>query len=414
MLPPEERIALLKKCRFLAAAPAEMLERLAIRAAVEEAPAGTPVVKAGDSGSAMYIIAAGSARVHDGEVTLAKLGQGELFGEMTVLDEQLRSATVTALEDCRLLTIERGMLFDALRQYPDAFEGILRAVLQRERGIVEDVRNRTAELMGYQKELEIGRKIQSDFLPLSIPQVEQWDIAAFFEAARQVAGDFYDVFSLPATGQVALVIGDVCDKGVGAALYMSLFRSLIRATAMYGHFDIGDGDGPDSGRPGEPRQVLLNAIQTTNRYIAITHPKSSMFASVFFGLLDPASGDLHYINAGHESPLIFRSEGARESLEITGGVLGLFVGAPFGVKQARLQPGDLLYAYTDGVNEAKNRSGEQFGDERILAMPAPWPAGAEAYLEEVYARVREFRGTAEPWDDITMLAVKRLPAATAG
>jgi len=409
MLSADERIALLKGCQFLAAAPAAMLQQLASTAVVEEAHAGVPVVKAGESGHSMYIIASGRVRVHDGEVTLAELGQGELFGEMTVLDEQVRSATVTALTDCRMLSIERSMLFDVLREHPEGFEGILRAVLQRERGIVEDVRARTQRLMGYQKELEIGRKIQADFLPDAIPEIEDWDIAAFFEAARDVAGDFYDVFRLPASGQVALVIGDVCDKGVGAALYMSLFRSLIRATAMYGHFDLTSDDGTAGGHGGTPGQVLLNAVQTTNRYIAITHPASSMFASVFFGLLEPATGALHYINAGHESPLIFRSDGGQETLEVNGGVLGLFAAAPFGVGEAELQPGDLLFAYTDGVSEAKDASAKQFGEERIRAMPAPWPAGAGVFLDEVYDRIRAFRGTAEPWDDITMLAVKRIP-----
>jgi sigma-B regulation protein RsbU (phosphoserine phosphatase) len=139
-----------------------------------------------------------------------------------------------------------------------------------------------------------------------------------------------------------------------------------------------------------------------------------MFASVFFGLLDPSTGILHYINAGHESPLILRRDGARETLEVNGGVLGLFVAAPFRVDQARLGAGDLLFAYTDGVNEAKDATAAQFGEGRIHAMPAPWPAGAAAFLDEIHDRLRAFRGATDPWDDITMLAVKYVPGSGPG
>jgi serine phosphatase RsbU (regulator of sigma subunit) len=404
----DERIALLKHCRFLAAAPAGMLETLVDSARVENVAKGEAVVTAGESGRTMYVISTGRASVHQENVVLAELGQGDLFGEMTVLDEQVRSASVTALEDSTLLAIDRAALFAALKEFPESFEGIMHAVLQRERTIVEDVRTRTERLMGYQKELEIGRKIQADFLPVSIPEVEHWEISPFFEAAREVAGDFYDVFQLPDSGHLALVIGDVCDKGVGAALYMSLFRSLIRATAMHGYFEP-EGKSQDAADEGcERAGTLLNTIETTNRYIAVTHPKSSMFASIFFGLLDPDTGELKYINAGHESPVVYRADGSQEILEVNGGVLGLFAMAPFTVSSVQLEPGDLLYSYTDGVNEAKDTENAQFGDDRIQEMDAPWEGSAQSFVEEIYQRIKAFRGTAPPSDDITMLALRRV------
>lgn len=406
-LKAQDRIELLRRCSFLAAAPAEMLRTLAEEARIEQVASGVAVFTAGEMGQTMYIIAAGRVRVHQDDVELAELGEGDLFGEMTVLDEQARSASVSALDDCTLLAIERKALFQALNDFPQSFEGIMHAVLQRERTIVEDVRTRTARLMGYQKELEIGRKIQADFLPVSIPQTDGWDVAPFFEAAREVAGDFYDVFQLPANGNLALVVGDVCDKGVGAALYMSLFRSLIRATAIHGCFELPggrQGNGPEDCEIGS---ILKNTIETTNRYIALTHPKSSMFASVFFGLLDPVSGELKYINAGHESPVVYRTDGSIELLEVNGGVLGLFAAAPFSVSRVQLEPGDLIFAYSDGVNEAKDTEEAQFGDDRIQAMTAPWTESSAAFLEEIYQRIRSFRGSAAPSDDITMLAAKR-------
>jgi sigma-B regulation protein RsbU (phosphoserine phosphatase) len=260
--------------------------------------------------------------------------------------------------------------------------------------------------------MEIGRRIQADFLPEQVPEVAGWDIAAHFEAAREVAGDFYDVFQLKPSRHLAIVIGDVCDKGVGAALFMTLFRSLIRATSLSGFLrregDASGVDAADADEAAQVRKVLLDSVATTNRYIATTHSRSSMFASVFFGVLDPLSGDLVYVNGGHESPMIFGAGGRHEVLEVTGGVLGLFPFARFGIAATRLQPGDLLFSYTDGVNEAKNETGEQFAEQRIRdAAAADW-TDAAGLLRQVLDGIRAFRGSAAQSDDITMLAVRRI------
>ncbi len=241
--------------------------------------------------------------------------------------------------------------------------------------------------------------------------MEGWAIASYFEAAREVAGDFYDVFELKPDKRLAIVIGDVCDKGVGAALFMTLFRSLLRASSLnsvrVGQADSGSASVPVS-------EVLQGSIEATNRYIATTHGKSSMFASVFFGVLDTHSGEILYINGGHESPVIFRADGTREILEVTGGVLGLFPFAGFEVATARLHPGDLFFSYTDGVNEAKDEDGEQFGDERILAVGGAGWAGPEEFIDKILQRIRVFRGSAAQSDDITMLALQKQEAPRTG
>ncbi len=283
-------------------------------------------------------------------------------------------------------------------------------MLQREREIVSEVKSRSEQLLAYETELEIGRKIQTNFLPGSVPDVGRLEVATWFEAAREVAGDFLDVFPLRDRPHVAIVVGDVCDKGVGAALFMTLFRSLIRASATFGFVDP-EWVGEQSEETECPiGRILLNSIGTTNRYVATTHAGSSMFASVFFGLLDPGSGHLTYINAGHEAPVIFRGGGNREVLEVTGGVLGLFGGAPFGIGTASLEPGDMLLAYSDGVSEAKNPAGEQFGEQRILDAATPPGTGARAFLDDILAQLEAFRGAAVQSDDITMVAVKYLAA----
>jgi len=413
MISTENKVEMLRNCAFLSGAPERMLADLAATAGIIRVPGGEDIVRTGEEGSTMYIIASGEVHVHEGDVSRAVLGEGEVFGEMSVLDSEVRSATVTTRGDAMLLSLERDDLFAALAEHPECFQGILRAVLGREREIVQLAQSRSERLLSYQKELEIGRRIQADFLPDDIPEIHQWEIATRFEAAREVAGDFLDAFRLESGPQVAIVIGDVCDKGVGAALYMTLFRSLIRASSLYGQFNRAAGQEADGDRAGVTG-VLLNSIVSTNRYVATTHPKSSMFASVFFGLFDPDSGELSYVNAGHEAPVIFTRDGSVETLDITGGVLGLFPFARYSVGTITLKPGDLLFAYTDGVNEAKNDRGEQFSEERIHKISGAAGMGAGELVERVASMLADFRGEADRSDDITMIALKRLAGGAGG
>lgn len=256
-------------------------------------------------------------------------------------------------------------------------------------------------LKSLERELEIGREIQQGFLPAELPRAEGWEIAVYFKAAREVAGDFYDAFDLP-DGTLGLVIADVCDKGVGAALFMTLFRSLIRAAATADYFAREtDGQGPVAAR-------LERSISFANDYIAETHGETSMFATVFFGILDPESGLLTYVNAGHEPPTIVRSGGAQERLPKTGPAVGLVAGFPFTQKTCQLERGDLFFAFTDGAPECKNPREEFFERERLLALLDPKTESAESLLRELESQLRNHIAGAEQFDDITMLAARRL------
>ncbi|MGD9013997.1 MAG: GAF domain-containing protein, partial [Desulfobacterales bacterium] len=143
-------------------------------------------------------------------------------------------------------------------------------------------------------ELEKGKKIQRDFLPNEIPQVKDWEISTCFHPARQVSGDFYDAFLLPGS-YMGLVIADVCDKGVGSALYMALFRSLMRVFS--GHISLGEWSSAHSIQKGNGAgesdlNLMLQAVSLTNDYISLEHGHETMFATLFFGVLNPATGDL--------------------------------------------------------------------------------------------------------------------------
>jgi serine phosphatase RsbU (regulator of sigma subunit) len=249
-----------------------------------------------------------------------------------------------------------------------------------------------------ERELEIGREIQASFLPEELPRPDGWEISARFTPARQVAGDFYDAFPLAGGSRIGLVVADVCDKGVGAALFMALFRSLLRAFA--------EREFAEQSHSGDDR--IHGTIVATNDYIARTHGASNMFATVFFGVLDPATGALAWVNAGHEAPVVFGVSGIAARLSPSGPALGMMPGMKFEVRMSRLEPGQTLLAFTDGVTEAKDPSGRLYSEEALLGLLAGGAPDAAALLDRIENSVAIHSAGAERSDDITMLAVRRL------
>lgn len=248
-----------------------------------------------------------------------------------------------------------------------------------------------------ERELDIGREIQASFLPEELPRPAGWEIAARFSPARQVAGDFYDVFPLISGDRIGIVVADVCDKGVGAALFMALFRSLIRAFAERVFLDSAS---TDAAR-------IQSTIVATNDYIARTHSSANMFATVFFGVLDPGDGSLFWVNAGHEAPIVFGASGVPARLAPSGPALGMMPGMRFEVRESRLEPGQTLLAFTDGVTEAKDSSGRLYSEERLLRVVAEGASGAAELLDRIEESVAAHSAGVERFDDITMLALRR-------
>ncbi|MGB0564227.1 MAG: PP2C family protein-serine/threonine phosphatase [Spirulinaceae cyanobacterium] len=278
-------------------------------------------------------------------------------------------------------------------------------------------------------ELDKGRQIQVNFLPSAFPQPHGWEIAAYFQPASQVAGDFYDIFELD-NGCLGLIIADVCDKGVGAAFFMSLFRSLMRIfsgqTALAGltvqasvHPNLDWSPLPNAKGDERLAQVPaphdqpfhpLQAICLTNDYIAFNHGDLGMFATLFFGILDPATGRLTYVSGGHEPVQILDQQGnVRCELKATGPAIGIVPQVKFRVGQAHLAPGELLLGYTDGVTEARAVNGDFFTQARLLqTIPHPLP-GATAVVQQIVTEVDDHAQQAPRWDDITLLVVRRQP-----
>jgi sigma-B regulation protein RsbU (phosphoserine phosphatase) len=178
---------------------------------------------------------------------------------------------------------------------------------------------------------------------------------------------------------------------------MALFRSLLRAFAERAYAEAGDSDA----------NQLLSTIVSTNDYIARTHGHANMFATVFFSALDPASGALTWINAGHEAPVVCSSSGVIARLAPSGPAVGMMPGMKFEVRESRLEPGQTLFAFTDGVTEAKDVSGGLYSEKRLIGLVEESAQSAAALLDRIEEAVSAHSAGAERFDDITMLAVRR-------
>jgi sigma-B regulation protein RsbU (phosphoserine phosphatase) len=223
------------------------------------------------------------------------------------------------------------------------------------------------------------------------------------------------MFALPGD-TYGIAIGDVCDKGVGSALFMALFRSLIRIFS--GHTGLSQLtvdptgqtlDGPPDMTPQnrDGSATALHTVVLTNDYIAQQHHQMCMFATIFFCVFDPDSGDLWYVNAGHESVFVIGPEGLKESLGQTGPASGLFVQMKFKCKKTRLQPGDMLYAFTDGVVDARSESDERFTKEKLISLLSQPAESASELIDRVKYRLADHIGNTPLEDDITMLILQR-------
>jgi sigma-B regulation protein RsbU (phosphoserine phosphatase) len=228
-----------------------------------------------------------------------------------------------------------------------------------------------------------------------------------------VSGDFYDAFILAPSGTIVLVVGDVCDKGVGAALFMALFRSLIRASAD----PVGGGAIQMIGgrrtlvrqslEAATPADLLTRVAGFTNDYIARLHGRTNMFATVFLAALTPATGQFDYVNAGHEPAIVLAPGGATRELRPTGPALGLMPDQAFSAGEGMLERGDCLFAFTDGLVEARSPAGEVFGGERLRDALRANTTVPSKLVRGVLETLHAFSGQAEPHDDVTLLAATR-------
>ncbi len=244
-------------------------------------------------------------------------------------------------------------------------------------------------------DLEIGCQIQTSFFPESLPQIDGWEIAAYFQAARQVSGDFYDAFQLGRNDKLGLVVADICDKGVGAALSMVVLRSLIRVFSEARQY-IDNSE-----------ELLKSIVSNVNTYITKIHNRPNMFATVVFGILEAKKNTLFYVNAGHKQPLVLSADGdLKKILEPTAPAIGLDRDLPLTVDKVDLERDDILIVYTDGVVDARNRKGEFFSEKTLMShLKKPYPS-AFSLLKHIENQISEHILEIDQSDDITMLALR--------
>ncbi len=318
-----------------------------------------------------------------------------LLGHLRGLRPRLGAVVVSAYGDMRNIRTAMNLgAFDFLTKPIDFvdFERTVDKTLRQ----VEELRQAEADrdrLVAVERDLETAAEIQRSFLPgpFVAGPGRGLDLHATMVPARAVGGDFYDYFPLDGD-RVGLVVGDVSGKGVPAALFMAVTRTLLRATASAGP------------APGE-------CLDRVNRQLLRDSP-SSLYVSLFYGILDVRAGELLYSLGGHPWPYLVRAGGQVDALEGTGFLVGALDEATYETFRARLAPGDLLFLYTDGVTEARRPGGELLSNEGLEVLLRHGDRSSpEALVRGVVDGVRRFAAEVAPSDDLTALAVRRAGTA---
>ena len=266
---------------------------------------------------------------------------------------------------------EVGELAQAFNQMAEDVEKHQRAALGQER---------------IKRELELGRQIQHDMLPHAALKLGLTEIKGVSVPAREVGGDFFNYFETP-SGQIALLVGDVSGKGVGAALLMANIQASLRTRLALGQD--------------------LSALAREIDYDIEANSPGPVYATLFVGILDPATRQLRYVNAGHHPQYVLHPQGGLERMTSTGLPVGLYAGHGFREQQIQLGAGDLLFFYTDGCVEAENEAGDMFGADRLEALLlSAATGGTDDVLARVESAVTAFRGSRELFDDATTMALK--------
>ncbi len=403
----------LQQIPLFQALPAD--EALRLHAALPERrlEAGELLFREGDPSSTLCILVEGELEVikslgEPAERLLNILGPGEMLGEMSLFDPGGgRTASARALTPLRLLEIGRSDMQALLARRPELMMAVLatmgrrmrssesaaiRDLLEKNRQLKQayrDLQAAQARLIEKEKleyELDLARRIQQAALPKELPDLPGWELAAHWQPARQVSGDYYDYVRYP-NGRLALFIADVAGHGVPSALVMSNLRAVLRAAAL-----------PDR----SPAQVL----EIANAQIC-PDMTPGMFVTCFFAVLDPALGLLRFANAGHPLPL-HHTRGEVCELYATGMPLGLLPASRYDDREAQIQPGDMLLFYTDGLSEAHDPARRMYGLDPVKAALRQ-SATCQALIERLLAGLVSFTAPAiEPEDDVTLFALRAL------
>lgn len=401
---------------LFASLPADELAHVAGALQEGRYDGGAILFKEGDAGNRLYIIDEGQLEVVKAigtpdERVVAVRSQGDYVGEMSLIqDYGRRSASVRARSALRTLEMTRADFDALLHRHPEiayqmarvlsahlteAHTAALNEMREKNQALsnaYESLKAAQTQIIQKEKlehELQMARNVQAGLMPRSTPALEGWEFAARWIPAREVSGDFYDFIPMVERDGVSVVVADVSDKGMPAALLTSLSRSVMRATIA-------------------PSVNLADAVQRANRLLC-ADMTDYMFVTLFACTLDPATGQVEYVNAGHNPPLQFQQDNQRwQELKLSGMVLGVFEEAQFVQHELCLNPHDVIVIYTDGVTDALNPAGEMFGRERLMTvLRAAENTGAAGIAHALEQALAEFTAGLAPFDDMTYVVIKR-------
>jgi sigma-B regulation protein RsbU (phosphoserine phosphatase) len=408
------RQEVIRSVPLLTSLPPEEIDHLAESLRSVEIPAGVLLLEEGAIGDRLYIVLDGEIEIlkalgTDAQRSLGRRGPGSFLGEMSLLSEtQQATASARAATAMQLLEMTRADFDALLQRQPGLTRNLLqvlsarlnesenvtiRELQEKNRQLAqayEELKAAQARLIEQEKieaEMKIAREIQRSILPKSKPRVPGLDFGMLIEPMASVGGDFFDFIVLD-DERVGLVMGDVSDHGVPAAIFMALTYSLMRVEARR------------QPSPGEVLRAVNRQLQEMNA--------SGMFVTILYGVLNRVTHEFQFARAGHELPLIL--DARRNPLPLKAGhgqFLGIFPEPLIDEQHLALPDRSLLVLFTDGVTEARAPSGEMFGDERLQAvLYAGRNPTAQAACEAALAEVRAFGDYSAQHDDITIIAVQ--------
>ncbi len=390
------------------------VELLALNLRPHNFPANTLIFREGSCDDHFYIIVEGKVEIikalgEEGERLLGERGKGSFLGEMSLFStDGHHTASVRASKPLRVLEMTR-LEFDALlHHHPELAYELLRMVSKRldesENITIQDLLEKNRQLsLAYQelrdahlqivekekieKELAIARNIQASLLTQDMPRLQGYEFGALMVPARAVGGDFYDLIPL-GKNQIGLVVGDVSDKGVPAALFMALTFSLLRAEASRG------------------TSALETILAVNHQLLGLN--STNMFVTILFGILDSKSSSFEYVRAGHPMPMVLDGEGHAVALESSlGQSLGLFDQPIIDHNRVELQSGSMLLLFSDGLSEAVDANDQFIADNLPELLTGIRDRPAQEICGCLWDMMEHFGAAAEQQDDFTLLCVKR-------
>ena len=407
------RINLLSKIPLFSDLPIEELDHLQNRMQVRHLRAGEILFHEGEPGEHFYVLVNGELQIllaaeTKDEMLLNTLGPGEYLGEMSlIIPGGERTATARATQQSVLMMMSRQEFNDLLHLYPMLAYSMVRVLserldatndasfrdlteknrqLQKAYDELKAAQEQLIEKERLERELKVAADIQMSILPDVLPAPPRFDFGARINPARQVGGDFYDVFRV-GKNKVAVLIGDVSDKGVPAAIFMARVHALIAAEA-------------------DTIEDPADVIRKVNAHVTRLE-KSTQFVTVLYGILNVENGEFNYARAGHEPPLMLLSDGSVNRLPHKSGMaIGLWDEITLDQQAIHLPPGSTLLLYTDGMTDCRNPQGEPFSLGGIKDLLGNYlDLSAQEICDRMLKTLIDYQSGSKQDDDVTLVAV---------